>query len=132
MHALWHDIGLHRGQSLLLRSLWEEEGLTQTELAERLYRSPATVTTMLQRMEKAGFIERRSDPRDERVSRVYVTEAGRAIRDQVERVWREDQACALAGFSEAELTDLSAYLTRIRDNLLADQPSGVQLPFGSK
>jgi len=38
-------------------------------------------------MEKAGFIERRDDPEDERISRVYLTDAGRDVRSEVEAVW---------------------------------------------
>lgn len=118
MHAMWHEIGLHRGQQFVLVALWEAEGLTQSELAERLHRSPATITHMLQRMEKAGFVERRPDPKDQRVSRVYLTEAGRAIQGQVQQVWGELEGCAFAGFSDEERVALRGYLERIRDNVL--------------
>src|ERR1700687_4371992 len=70
---------LYQGQPPLLRELWEEEGLTQTELAIRLKLTPPTITKMLQRMEKSGFIQRKPDPDDQRVSRVYLTSAGRDV-----------------------------------------------------
>src|SRR5688572_21982118 len=83
---LWSEIGLHVGQDMLLLQLWPEEGLTQTELAERLYIQPATVTKTLKRMEQTGLIERRGDPEDQRVSRVYLTEQGRALLQPYEEV----------------------------------------------
>ncbi|MEA3375684.1 MAG: MarR family transcriptional regulator, partial [Chloroflexota bacterium] len=77
--ALLDEIGLYRGQQFVLCRLWEEEGLTHSQLAERLHVHPATVTKTLRRMEQAGFIERRPDADDQRVSRVYLTDAGREI-----------------------------------------------------
>ena len=71
VQRLLEALGLYEGQPALLRSLWSEEGLTHTELARRLHVRPATVTKMIRRMEKSGFVERRPDPADQRLSRVY-------------------------------------------------------------
>lgn len=54
-HALLEDLGLYRGQPPVLRALWEREGLTHSELAARLHVQPATITKMIQRMERTGF-----------------------------------------------------------------------------
>ena len=79
-HHLFETLGLYRGQPPVLFELWEQEGLTQKELAVRLGVTPATITKMLQRMEKAGFIQRKQDSGDQRISRVYLTEAGCLIK----------------------------------------------------
>ena len=50
------------------------QGITHSELAHRMRVSPETVTNMLQRMEKTGFVERRPGAEDQRVSRVYLTD----------------------------------------------------------
>jgi DNA-binding MarR family transcriptional regulator len=118
MHAMLDEIGLYRGQPHVLRALWGQEGLTHSELAHRLHRSAATITNMVKRMQKAGFVERRPDPADERVSRVYLTEAGRAIQERVQRVWFDIEAQAFAGFAGPERDLLQGYLVQIRDNLL--------------
>ncbi|MDI7278029.1 MAG: MarR family transcriptional regulator [Anaerolineae bacterium] len=117
-HALLEKTGLHRGQPPVLRALWEQEGLTHTELAERLQVTPATMTRMLQRMERAGFVERRPDPADQRLSRVYLTGAGRAVRAAVHEVVCTMEAETLAGFSPEERALLQRLLLAIRDNLL--------------
>jgi MarR family transcriptional regulator, organic hydroperoxide resistance regulator len=116
-HQLFEAIGLYRGQPPVLFALWEQEGLTQTELAKDLRVSPATVTKMLQRMEKAGFILRNLDTQDQRVTRVYLTEAGRSVRSQLEAVLKKMEAETFAGFSEVELDLLRKSLLHMRSNL---------------
>ena len=117
-HALLEEIGLYRGQPPVLRALWEEEGRTHSELAARLYVQPATITKMIQRMERAGFVERREDPEDQRVSRVYLTEAGRAIREEVQQVWRVLEGETFEGFSLEERAVIRRFFCQIRDNLM--------------
>ncbi len=116
-HQLLEGLGLYRGQPPVLRTLWEKEGLTQSELAERMQIAPATVTKMLQRMEKTGFITRKPDPDDQRVSRVYLTDAGRAVQNEVESVFETMAKDTFAGFSAEETVLLRRFLLQIRDNL---------------
>jgi DNA-binding MarR family transcriptional regulator len=97
--------------------LWEEEGIMHSELAARSCVQPATITNALKRMEKAGLVERRRDTEDERVSRVYLTEAGRDMRSQVEDAFRNFEAQAFAGLSEGEVATLRALLFRVQRNL---------------
>jgi DNA-binding MarR family transcriptional regulator len=115
--ALLDEIGLYRGQQFVLCALWDEEGLTHSELADRLGVHPATVTNALKRMERAGFLERRSDPEDQRVSRVYLTEAGREIQDAVERIWAALEAKTFAGFAAEERETFETLLARVYENL---------------
>jgi DNA-binding MarR family transcriptional regulator len=115
--ALLDSLGLYRGQPRVLFALWEREGQTHSELAERARVSAATISKMIQRMEKAGFLERRADEQDQRVSRVYLTEAGRAVQDRVDAAFQQLEAEVLAGFSDEECVLLRQFLGRIRDNL---------------
>jgi DNA-binding MarR family transcriptional regulator len=117
-HALLEEIGLYGGQQFVLMALWENEGITHSELAEQLHVRPATITNALKRMERAGFIERRRDAEDQRVSRVYLTDAGRNIRGAIEEVWRELEEQTFADFSSEERALLNQFLLRIRNNLM--------------
>ena len=117
IHTLLEALGLYRGQPSVLQALWEHEGLMHTELARHLQVQPATITRMLQRMEKAGFVERRPDPEDHRVSRVYLTETGKAVRADVQQVWRQLEEEAFAGFTLEEQALLRRFFLRIRENL---------------
>jgi DNA-binding MarR family transcriptional regulator len=78
MFRVLADEGAHPGQALCLRMLAERDGISQRELAGSLHLSAPTVTAMLQRMEKAGTIERRPDAADQRITRVHLTAVGRA------------------------------------------------------
>jgi DNA-binding MarR family transcriptional regulator len=117
IHQLLEALGLYRGQPGILHALWEQEGLTQTELAANLRNTPATVTRMLQRMEKAGFVYRTPDPSDQRVTRVYLTEAGRAVKADVENVWQTMDQETFAGLSPDERSTLRLFFLRISMNL---------------
>lgn len=117
MHELLDGLGLYQGQPAVLRALWAHDGITQTELADVLERCPATITKMVQRMEKAGFVERKPDPGDERLSRVYLTGAGQNIKTAVENTWRTFEEQAFAGFSAPERDLLRDMLDRVCRNM---------------
>jgi DNA-binding MarR family transcriptional regulator len=121
MHELLGELGLHRGEPWVLYALWEQDGLAQSELTKQLNRSPSTITKTVQRMEKVGLVERRADAHDERVSRVYLTDAGRAIRTAVDGVWQRLNQEIFGGFSDEELAQLHDLLVRVCDNL--ERPS---------
>jgi DNA-binding MarR family transcriptional regulator len=117
MHELLDELGLHQGQAFVLYALWEQDGITQSELTERLNRSPSTITKTVQRMEKAGFVKRCPDDSDERVSHVYLTDAGRNIRPAVEEAWNRLDRQIFAGFSPQELALFSDFLIRVCQNI---------------
>jgi DNA-binding MarR family transcriptional regulator len=121
VRTLLDEIGLYRGQQFVLCALWKEEGITHSELAERLHVHPATVTNAIKRMERAGFVERRPDLEDQRVSRVYLTDAGHKIRDAVEQIWAELEDLTLEGFSSEERDALRGLLERIHENLTEEE-----------
>ena len=114
---IFQAVGLHRGQPPVLMELWKQEGLTQTDLAERIQITPATLTKMLQRMEKAGFILRKPDSVDQRITRVYLTEVGKTVQGQVEAMLQELEAETFAGLELEELEMLRGMLIMLRSNL---------------
>lgn len=119
--TLLNGIGLYRGQPPLLDILHAQEGLTHTDLAARLRVVPATMTKMLQRMEKAGFVARQPDDEDQRVSRVYLTDAGREIRVVMRAVLQQLAEETFAGFTMEERVLLRQLLLRVHDNLSPSQ-----------
>lgn len=117
-HELFSSLGLYRGQPPLLFELWKQNGQTHGELAEKMRITPATATRMIQRMEKTGFVQRRPDASDQRVSRVYLTETGQAVREQLQQVWQQMEIENFGNFSAQEQAVLRDFLTRIRSNLI--------------
>ena len=110
-------LGLYRGQPPLLSTLHDEEGQTQSELAERLHVTRATMTKMLQRMQKAGWISRRPDEHDQRAMRVYLTDAGRAVRGEMHAILDRLDQETLDGFTMEERVLFRRLLLLARDNL---------------
>ena len=113
----FNALGLHPGQEWILFQLWNEEGLTQSQLTDVLHVEPPTVSKALQRLEQAGFVERRQDPEDARVSRVYLTQHGRAIQVPVQKIWDDLEALTVKGLSDVEKALLRRLLEHIYNNL---------------
>lgn len=118
------ELGLHRGQPPVLFALQERDGIPNSEMAEFLRITPATLTNKVKRMEKAGLVVRRRDPEDERISRIYMTEKGQGIMAELHRSVLEREDILLTGFSEGETETLKAQLRRVLDNIEScDHPS---------
>jgi DNA-binding MarR family transcriptional regulator len=111
-------IGLHRGQPPLLLALGQQNGMTHSELAAKMEVTPAAISNMVKRMEQAGFVVRRRDAEDERVSRVYLTDAGRAIYSEMEAIAQQVNETTFVGFTEEERSVMRDFLMRVHDNLL--------------
>jgi DNA-binding MarR family transcriptional regulator len=109
--------GIYAGQEMFLWHLWREDGLTQSQLVERLCVQPPTVSKMLDRMERAGLVERRPDPDDSRVTRVYLTEQGRRSQDAVSEVWKTIEQRLTMGLSVEERLLLRRLLLQVHENL---------------
>lgn len=115
-------IGLYRGQARLLMTLAEQDGMTHTEVAERLQISAPAATKVIQRMEEAQYVRRSADPADERVSRVYLREKGRALTDQINAAFGTLDRTMFAGLPDMDLELLRDLLTRMYANLQGFQP----------
>ena len=109
--------GLHLGQNRLLQQLWEVDGLSQSQLAERLGAQLPTVTRMVGRMEASGFVERRPSPSDARATQVYLTKQGRSAKTPVEQFWAELEERVTTNLSIEEKLLLHRLLMQIHANL---------------
>src|SRR5438067_12974411 len=113
-------IGMHRAQATLLCRLFDQDGMTQSEIAEQLAVQGATVTNMLQRMEEAGLVTRRRDRGDNRLVRVYLTEKGRkqerAITEQFMRV----EEAIFEGLDPQDRAALRRMLKKMLGNMNAE------------
>jgi len=72
--------GVTPQQWAVLNRLWEEDGLSQTELADRTFKDPPNTARILERLERKGLVTRAPDPGDRRVQLVRLTDAGRELR----------------------------------------------------
>ncbi len=111
------ELDLHVGQDNLLCKLWSENGITQMQLTEYLNCEPPTVTNMVKTLEKKGFVFRKKDSADGRVSRVYLTEKGLAVREPISQLWRQQQDKLLKGLTEENRVFLYEFLQQMEKNL---------------
>lgn len=114
---LLRDLGLHRGQELLLMHLWDSGPARQTELIEVLDSDSPTMTRMVQRLEKAGLVERVPDPTDGRASLVSTTAASETLRRQIEQMWHDLEVATVGDLTDTDLSPVLATLGRIEANL---------------
>jgi len=109
--------GVAPGAWYMLRVLWEEDGLTQRELAARIGIQEPTAVIALRGMERAGWIARSRSVEDRRKMHVHLTPAGRALREVLLPEARAVIAAATRGMTAEERTTLIALLRRARANL---------------
>jgi DNA-binding MarR family transcriptional regulator len=115
-------IGLYRGQARLLMALSERDGQSHSEIAEKLEISAPAATKVIQRMEEAHYVQRQSDPTDERVSRVYLQAQGHALIAEIHRTFGRLDRAMLDGLPESDLVRFRDMLTRMQTNLLHYEP----------
>src|SRR5258705_8408226 len=75
--------GVAIGQWAVLLVLWARDGMTQAELSRMVAIEPPTMVRTIDRMVHAGLVTRAPDPDDGRLSRIYLTERGRSLRDEL-------------------------------------------------
>jgi len=115
--SLMDQITLHRSQAMVLCKLFVQDGMTQTEIGQQLAVQGATITDMLQRMEEGGLVSRRRDADDNRLVRVYLSEAGREKERFIAEQFLKLEGAVFAGFSEEERVLLRQLLNRTLENI---------------
>lgn len=109
------DITVDQWEILIV--LWEKEGITQKELAERLHKDQTNVARMLFKLEKKGFIYRVVHETDRRSLRVYLYPKGRDIKDEILAPSIEAYNKTIQGLSEAEVEIFRRVLTVMYNNV---------------
>jgi DNA-binding MarR family transcriptional regulator len=109
--------GLTRAQWAVLAYVARNEGSSQAALADMLEIEPITLVRLLDKLEAAGLVERRPDPADRRVRRLYLTEATGPLLSQLQDLASETRESALAGLSDSERQQLTDLLMKVRANL---------------
>jgi DNA-binding MarR family transcriptional regulator len=105
--------GVRVGQNLLLEVLWQTDGLTPGELADRLGVATPTVVKSAQRMIAAGLLTKVHDRSDRRLVRIHLTEHARDIQQAITDARAEVEARATAELTPAEREHLATALAKI-------------------
>jgi DNA-binding MarR family transcriptional regulator len=100
-----------------LNCLWERDGITPKEIADRIYKDKPNTNHILQKLLDKNLIFRTPHESDGRAWRIYLTEDGRALKDILIPIAEELLGEATAGIEEEKVRELKALLHQILKNL---------------
>ena len=112
--------GVSIGMWYFLRVLWQEDGISQRELSQRVGMMEPTTASALNNMERKGFVRRLRNRTDRRVVNVFLTERGRALRRELLPLAADVNDVAVRGLSVDELGRLRALLGKLQAGLDSD------------
>lgn len=108
-------------QGRILYILWQEDNLPIAEISKRTGLAKTTLTSMLDRLESRGFLNRRYDKADRRQIRIVLTETARSLRDKYDDVSAKMSEIFYRGFSDEEIRKFEDSLGKILNNLKREE-----------
>ena len=117
MHEKLRERRVTSAQWAFLRILWNEDGINQKELAERVGVHQTTTVPAIAILERNGYIRRERSTDDRRNVMIHVTDAGRRLAHELIPFATAHNRKALAGFTREDVDTLMALLLRVQTNL---------------
>ena len=111
------NIGLGRGQGHLLGILLTKDGLTQKELSTQLQIRPASLGELVDKLESSGYVERRANEKDKRVSNVFLKEEGRKLVEEIIESRNLAVDKIFSCLSEDEKNQLSGIMDKLMNSI---------------
>lgn len=111
-------LGITRSQWWVLAFLSRRDGMTQTALAADLDLTKVAIGGLIDRMEGAGFVERRADGRDARARRIFLTRAGQKLVATIREAVDVVEADIMSAISDEELDQAGRVLAKIKSTLM--------------
>nr|WP_302657565.1 MarR family transcriptional regulator [uncultured Agathobaculum sp.] len=111
------ELGLTSGQPKVLDYLQDNDGAMQKDIAQGCHIEPSSLSTILNGMEKAGLIERKTPGENRRTTCIYLTDEGRARCTELNEIFASAEQQALDGLSPAARHAVRALLAQIYNNL---------------
>ncbi len=116
-------------QYLTMLAIWEQDGRTVAQIGQVVELDSGTLSPLLRRLERAGFIRRERSEPDERVLRIHATPSGRALEARVAPVRAAVEAGT--GLSDAEFVQLREALHALRRSVASQSPPDRPVPRAS-
>ena len=124
VYVLWREAAGHVGELLRLY----DDGIPQRKLGRAMHISPASVTNMLQRMERSGWVKRVRDEEDQRVVRVFLTPKAQKLREEAASVFRQMESELNEVYTAAEQATLKRLLLKLHARFAPDAVDGSHHP----
>ncbi|MBR7143179.1 MAG: MarR family transcriptional regulator [Clostridia bacterium] len=116
--------GLYAGQQHTLEYIRRHEGCTQTEVAEALRVSAASVALSTKRLQKTGLIRKETNEENLRCNRLYLTEKGNGLMECGRLAFDRTDAKMMEGFTQEQMQTLAELLDKMIENLSDGQAVG--------
>jgi len=113
-----NDLEITPEQWVVLYYLWQENGLTMGEIANRSKKDFGNITRIVEKLEKIGYISKRKSDTDNRSFNIYTLPKADEIKDNVQHCWTESSEMALNGITESEQQYLLAILEKMEANVI--------------
>ena len=126
-HRRVQPLGFTQAQWRALFHLSRNEGIKQVALAEILEVQPITLARLVDRLEEAGWAERRPDPDDRRAFQLYVTAKGQPVLEEIRGLATETREEAMKGMGRSDREHLLDLLTATKDNLLRAETAATEV-----
>lgn len=104
-------------QNLVMMLLWEKDGLSQNEIANKLDKDKTNIARMAFGLEQKGFVKRIHCPKDRRVQRLYLTKEGMELKEHIIPVANEFNSLLCRNITDEELNQVRQILCKMRANL---------------
>jgi len=115
-HEIKSKLGLTSSQWKIILALNSFDGLSQRELADKIYVDSSTLVPVIDKMEKNGSLERKPDPEDRRHNRLYLTKKSESVVDSIIETVLQLRKTLYKGLSKDDLELMRPILKRIVDN----------------
>lgn len=115
--VVFKEFKVHPGQAFLLKILNVKDGLSQKELAEHIGVKPPSITVMLKKLEAECHIKKEQDDKDQRITRIFITESGKELAAKVNDALYEMEEQAFSNMTELEIMMLRRLLLQMKENL---------------
>lgn len=116
--AAFRPAGVTRAQAAVLSYLVSDDGMSQSELADRIDIGKVALGSLVDKLEAAGMVEREADDSDRRAKRVRLTRKGRRTLDALRELGAGANERVLAGLSERDIATTTRVLRHMKQNLL--------------
>ncbi|MFZ7104256.1 MAG: MarR family winged helix-turn-helix transcriptional regulator [Peptococcaceae bacterium] len=111
------ELNISQAQYHVLRILDDLGAVSMTEISKLLFRGKSNLTTLIDRMEKAGLVKRQADEEDRRVLKIEMTPLGQEIHDQVAKLHRSFLVDLFSSLTEEEIKQLNDLLKKLGKSL---------------
>jgi DNA-binding MarR family transcriptional regulator len=112
-----HNIEINSAQGRIMFALWQIDGISINELAKKTHLKKSTLTSMLDRLEKMGYVRRQRSIKDRRKILIKRTEKDRTMEKKYIEVSEEMTRLYYRGFSKSQIISFEKDLERILNNL---------------